>query len=178
MQPLLVRGNPKRAGDENGFTLIELIVVTFLIGIMLSISIPSLRNTFFTDPLKSTTRKIMGLVTGVRELAARSQQPYLLHISQVENRIWYEKEAEAEEDTAIDTVEKNNLELPESVKIAGIWMGGDDGSSEGERVIWVSKQGYLQDTIIRVEDDDGNHLNIQFYPFLVPALVSDEVVPF
>ncbi len=177
-QPLLVRDNPERAGGENGFTLIELIVVTFLIGIMLSISIPSLHNTIFTDPLKSTTRKIMGLVMGVRELAARSQQPYLLHISQVENRIWYEKEAETEEDKAIDAVQKRTLALPESVKISGIWMGGDDDSSQGERVIWVSKQGYLQDTIIRVEDDDGNHLNVQFYPFLDAALVSDQVVPF
>ncbi len=88
------------------------------------------------------------------------------------------KRLRAEEDKAIDTVKKRNLELPESVKIAGIWMGGGDDSSQGERVIWVSKQGYLQDTIIRVEDDDGNHLNVQFYPFLDAALVSDQVVPF
>jgi prepilin-type N-terminal cleavage/methylation domain-containing protein len=175
--PLFLSGNPERTGAEKGFTLIELIVVTFLIGIMLSISVPSLRNTFYTDPLKSTIRNIIGLVVGVRELAARSQQPYLLHISQVENRIWYEKETDGEEDKAIDTGEKRNLEFPESVKIAGVWLGGDDDSSQGDNVLWVSKQGYMQDTIIRVEDDDGNHLNVQFYPFLDPALVSDQDVP-
>lgn len=177
-QAVFQRENSEGAGGEKGFTLIELIVVTFLIGLMLSISIPSLQNAFFTDPLKSTTRKIMGLVTGVREMAARSQQPYLLHISQVENRIWYESEAETEEANAFDTVEKRSLEFPESVRISGIWMGGDDGSSQGDKVIWVSKQGYLHNTIIRVEDDDGNSLNVQFYPFLDPALVADQAVPF
>lgn len=178
MLPLFRCGNPIRANGHQGFTLIELIVVTFLIGIMLSLSIPSLRDTFFTDPLKSTTRKIIGLVIGVRELAARSQQPYLLHISQVENRMWYEKEAGSEEDKATDTLEKRALEFPESVKIAGVWMGEDDDLSQNDTDIWISKQGYLHETIIRIEDQDGNHLNIQFYPFLDPALVSDQVVPF
>jgi prepilin-type N-terminal cleavage/methylation domain-containing protein len=170
--------SPERAGGEKGFTLIELIVVTALIGIMLSISIPSLRNTLFTDPLKATTRKVIGLVTGVRELAVRSQQPYLLHISQLENRIWYEKEIEGEENKENDTLKGGGLLFPESVKISGIWMGDDGGSSQDQTVIWISKQGYMDNTIIRIEDNDGNHLNVQFYPFLDPAIVSDQVAPF
>lgn len=163
---------------ERGFTLLELIVVTALIGIMLSISIPSLRNTFFTDPLKATTRKIIGLVTGVRELAVRSQQPYLLHISQLENRIWYEQDVDKGVDRGDETPSSGELSFPESVKITGVWVGADDSASQGHIVIWISKKGYLIDTIIRLEDDDGNHLNVQFYPFLAPAIVSDEVAPF
>lgn len=163
-----------RGDNERGFTLIELIVVTFLIGIMLSISIPTLRNTLFTDPLKSTTRKIIGLVMGVKELAVRTQQPYLLHISQLENRIWYEKDLVGEENKDTDTLEKRELMFPESVKITGLWMAGDDTPAEGNSVVWISKQGYLNDTIIRIEDDDGNHLNLQFFPFLDPALVPEK----
>lgn len=164
--------------DERGFTLIEMIVVIFLIGIMLSLSIPSLRNTFFTDPLKATTRKIIGLVTGVRELAVRSQQPYLVHFNRLENRIWYEKEVVGEEQKDQEDQPGNQLLLPESVKITGLWMAGDEGLTEDNTVVWISKQGYLDDTVIRIEDKDGNHLNIQFYPFLSPALVADERAPF
>ncbi len=167
---------PKRAADEQGFTLIELIVVTFLIGIMLSISIPSLRNTFLNDPLKATTRKMIGLVTGVRELAARSQQPYMLHISEIENRIWYEKEVEGETKEK-DTLPEGDLPFPESIKITGIWVGNEDTLAQGHIGIWISKQGFMNNTTIRIEDDDGKHLNVQFYPFIDPAIVSDEATP-
>lgn len=168
----------EKACDEKGFTLIELIVVTALIGIMLSLTIPSLRNSFFTDPLKATTRKAIGLVTGVRELAVRSQQPYLIHISQLESRIWYEREDAGNEKSDSDTQNQGELQFPESVRISGILVESNESSSVDETVVWISKQGYMTDLILRLEDQDGNHLNLQFYPFLDPSLVSDQVAPF
>jgi prepilin-type N-terminal cleavage/methylation domain-containing protein len=173
----LTLGKPARVAEPQGFTLIELIVVTALIGILLAISVPSLRNTVFTDPLKSTTRKMIGLVTGVRELAVRSQQSYLLHISQLENRIWYEAEIVDKVKKENDPLKGGELLLPESVRISGVWTEGDDDSSDGQIDIWINKQGFLSDTIIRIEDSDRNHLNVQFYPFLKPAIVPDQVVP-
>lgn len=174
----LAWSNVAGADNTQGFTLIEMIVVIFLIAIMLSLSIPSLRNTFFTDPLKATTRKIIGLVAGVRDLAVRSQQPYLLHFSRLENRIWYEKDGTGHENKEQETEQVHQLLLPESVKITGFWMAGEDRLAEENSVVWISKQGFLDDTVIRIEDEKGNHLNIQFYPFLNPALVSDELAPY
>lgn len=171
-------GSSEKTCDEKGFTLIELIVVTALIGIMLSLTIPSLRNTFFTDPLKATTRKAIGLVTGVRELAVRSQQPYLLHVNQLENRIWYEPEDAGNEKSESDTQNQGELQFPESVRISGILVESNESSSVDETVVWISKQGYMTDLILRLEDEDGNYLNVQFYPFIDPALVSDQIAPF
>jgi prepilin-type N-terminal cleavage/methylation domain-containing protein len=169
---------PGKAGDDTGFTLIELIVVTALIGIMLSIAIPPLRNALFSDPLKSTTRKLIGLVTGVRELAVRSQQPYLLHISQLENRIWYERELADIGNQEKDPLQKGELLFPASVNMSRILVATDEGSSAGQTVVWISKQGYMNNILLRLEDDSGNHLNVQFYPFLEPALVSDQATSF
>jgi hypothetical protein len=54
----------------------------------------------------------------------------------------------------------------------------DESSVQEQIVIWVSKQGYMIDLLLQIEDEDGEHLNVQFYPFLEPALVSDETTPF
>ncbi len=161
----------QRVQSERGFTLLELIVVCALIGIMLSFSVPSLRMTLFSDPLKSTARNLIGLVNGVRELAVRHQQPYLLHISEAEKRIWYEMEKSNEEEKREDR-RGQELVLPETVNISGMWIGGVE-SSEDQKVIWISKQGYIQRTRIRIEDKDGKHLNIQFFPFLDSVTVAE-----
>lgn len=173
-----VRVEHMSAGEENGFTLIELIVVTALIGIMLSLSVPALRTALFTDPLKSSVRKVIGLVTGVRELAVRSQQPYLLHISQQENRIWYEKDSLKKD--LLETGKENSasLTLPESVSISKILAKTGDNSEQDQTIIWINRQGYMGNTIIQLEDTDGNHLNVEFYTFLEPALVSDDLAGF
>jgi hypothetical protein len=117
-------------------------------------------------------------VTGVRELAVRSQQPYLLHINQLESRIWYEREDAGDQNREKDTEKQGDLQFPESVRITGILVESNESSSVDESVVWISKQGYMTDLILRFEDEDGNHLNVQFYPFLDPALVSDQVAPF
>ncbi|KJR99134.1 MAG: hypothetical protein VR65_17000 [Desulfobulbaceae bacterium BRH_c16a] len=171
-----------REQAERGFTLLELVVVCALIGIMLSFSIPSLRMTFFSDPLKSTARNLIGLANGVRELAVRHQQPYLLHISESEKRIWYEmddnssKEGEADtrrEEEETETRRENELRLPETVSISGIWIGEDGSSQDNQTVIWISKQGYMQRARVGIEDEDGNQLIVQFFPFLDSVTVTD-----
>ncbi|MGW8195239.1 MAG: pilus assembly FimT family protein, partial [Desulforhopalus sp.] len=144
--------------SRGGFTLVEMIIVCVLIGLMLSLTVPTMRNTIFADPLKSSTRKVIGLVNGVRELAAREQQAYLLHISEAENRLWYEKEihdAASEEDTLQDNSE---LQLPDAVKISGLLIGGGQTLQQDNSVIWISKHGFIQQTAIRLENDDGDTL--------------------
>lgn len=174
---IYLRERVKREGNERGFTLIELIVVCTLIGIMLSISIPSMRNSLFTDPLKSTARKVIGLVSGVRELAVRNQQPYLLHINEAENRIWFEKDGEEGKKDS-EKIQNGELLFPAAVRITGVWMSGEEELSEDKTVIWITKQGYLNHTTIEIEDDSGKNLKVQFYPFLDSAEVSDKVAAF
>lgn len=163
--------NLQRVQSERGFTLLELIVVCALIGIMLSFSIPSMRMALFSDPLKSTARNLIGLVNGARELAVRHRQSYLLYINEDEKRIWYEKDNQSEAEKR-ENRRGQELVLPETVNISGMWIG-DVESSEDQKVIWISKQGYIQRTRIRIEDEDGKHLTLQFFPFLDSVTVVE-----
>lgn len=156
--------------DDNGFSLFELLVVCALIGIMVSLSIPSLREAFLNDPLKTTARKTIGLVNGVRELALRSQQPYFLHISRKENSLWYEADVKSGEAPSVTT---RRLLLPKSIRIEGIQIAGQDIKALEQVDVWITRQGYMRETVIRFADDGGHALTLEFLPFIDTVKVTD-----
>ena len=168
--------------ETRGFTLLELIVVCALIGIMLTISVPSLRSAFFTNPLKSTARQVVGVINEVRQTAVRNQEPYNLHISQLENRIWYEKaEKEKKEKDAIeddsDTLKKRELQLPDTVTLARVWLQSSGVLSEDKTTFWISKKGYMEQAAIQLLDESDNSLSVQLNPFTDPIAVTNEFPP-
>lgn len=159
--------------DKYGFTLLELIIVCFLIGIMLAVAVPSVHTTLFANSLKSSARKIIGLVGEARELAVRMHQPYIIHINQNENTLWYVKEADQEKD---DDKDKVSFTLPEDVEIKTIWVNREELSSQDQVTIWINKQGYMNRVGLDIEDDDTNMLHLQFYTFLDSPTITEEFV--
>jgi len=155
---------------EKGFSLVELLVVCALISIMVSLSVPALRDTLFNDPLKSTVRKTIGLVNGVRELALRTQQPYFLYISRQENRIWYQQDVQTEEG---EHQAKGLLRIPDGIRIQEILSAGKDVSAMEQVAVWITRQGYLHETRVRFADDAGHALTVQFFPFVGSVQVTD-----
>ena len=152
-----------------GFTLLELIVVVALIGIMLVVSVPTLHNTLIDDRLKATSRKIIGLINGVRELAVREQQSYFLSIDRNENRIWYEKDSEIgstgntedTEDTEDieDTEDKLELNIPDEIRISEIWTRSEGEYSDDQSRIWVlsyTRQLKFEEMGLSIQYRDGD----------------------
>jgi prepilin-type N-terminal cleavage/methylation domain-containing protein len=167
-----------RLTGPSGFTLLELIIVSALIGIMLVISVPTLHNTFIDDRLKATSRKIIGLINGVRELAVREQQSYFLSIDKNENRIWYEKDMELEatestEDTE-ETEDKSEFNIPDEVRISEIWTKSEGEYSDDQNRIWISRKGYMDQTVLHLRDDDDNVISLHFSPFFGSVTIYDE----
>jgi len=159
---------------DQGFTLLELIIVLMLIGLFMVVSIPALRNTLIDDPLKSTGRRLVGYIDAVRELAVREQKGYLLYVDIAGNSLRYMPETEAGRED-IDAAEKNLFTPAADVRLLSIWQKGAGSVGSGTSEVWVSGQGYLEKTVIHLEDDAGETLSFVVYPFLPGIEIRDGV---
>ncbi|MBW1635671.1 MAG: prepilin-type N-terminal cleavage/methylation domain-containing protein [Deltaproteobacteria bacterium] len=162
---------------NRGFTLLELIVVCVLIGIMLVVSVPTLRNAFVDDSLKATSRKIIGFVGGVRELAAREQQPYYLYFDRAEALLWYEKDMPGDVRERKDAKEeRQELNISAGVKISEIWTESEGIYADDQNRIWISPKGYMDQTVLHLAEGD-RVISLHFFPFLHDVRIYDEYTP-
>jgi Tfp pilus assembly protein FimT len=140
----------------------ELIIVCVIIALILTVSIPTLRNTLYTDELTQTARKIVGTVREIRTLAVRKQQPYQLHFELDKGRIWFEP------DDGQDHLEESadsGLTFPIGIRLSDVQAHSQDKTGLGSVTVWISKQGYMDQTVIHISDEDDRRLTLFFSPF-------------
>lgn len=164
--------------SERGYTLLELLVVLVLISILITLAVPTLKNTLSVDPMKMSAMKIVGLVKAAREQAVRDQQEYLIEVDFSENLIAIRREGdqlpEAEEQ---ELRERNTVRMPENVDLLDIWEKNLGSLSEGVPVIRIGRRGYMTETILHLSD--GNAVvGMRFAPFLEKVdIVSGRIEP-
>ena len=142
----------------------ELTLVVFLVGVMLAISIPNFRYSLLTDGLKSTTRKIIGLVKGIRNEAIREQKTYLFNIDLESDRLWVESADMNEEEKAL--AKAKAFELPQGIRIMDVWRRGKGKKMDGEIAIPFNKKGYTEQTLLHLGAEDGREFTLSLSPFL------------
>ena len=148
---------------NDGFTFIELTVVVFLMGFMLLLAVPRVRDTMLTDGLKSTTNHLANTARELRSDAARNQVDYILHLDLNNNLIWtYSIDMTPE---AISEMKRRSFHIPEDVKIQDIYRFGGDKISDGEATIRFYKRGYVQPTVLHLTRKD-DRFTIIFEPFV------------
>lgn len=161
---------------RQGFTLLELLIVCLLISISLALSVPSLRNSLMTDQLATGSRKVISLVKSARSKAVMNQVPYLIFLDPAEQRLWYQKASGDEEVTA---AAHSSITLPSGVRILEIKQAGagknQDPVADG---IWISRQGYMDSTIIRLVDRENRSISLLISPFLQTIQAVDGPVTF
>jgi general secretion pathway protein H len=163
-----------QTNTTKGFTLIELTVVVFLIGVMLAVSIPRIRYSLITDNLKSTTRRIVGLITGLRNEAIREQKTYLLHFDIGSNQLWIDFDDITKEGR--EMAQEKAFQLPVDVRIIDVWTKGKGKRVEGEVSIRFSKKGYAEQTVIHLGAEDGREFTLLLNPFLAKIKSYDKYV--
>ena len=140
---------------DNGFTLLELLVVSVLVVIMLSLSIPAFRTNVLTDQLRQAARRTIGTVTEVRHAALGSESGCFLEVDVGDNQISYtcpksNGDAESEDDSA----RSGTMKMPEGIRITSVWSGDEDNTDSENAPIWINRQGLMDQLIINLTDGD------------------------
>jgi general secretion pathway protein H len=162
--------------ENKGFTLIELTVVVVLIGIILTLTVPRFQTAIMTDDLKATTRKMVGMIKGLRDEAIREQRVYFLHFDLESNRFWIDSTGMTEEERA--RAAEKAYTLPERVQVLDIWSSSKGKKMTGQTAIRFSKKGYVQPSAIHLGADDGREFTLVLSPFLGRVEVYDRYIEF
>jgi len=164
----------KRSGEE-GFTLIELGVVVFLIGLMLFIATPKIQETMLGSDLERVEKHLTGTARELRSDAVRNQIDHFLHLDLDNGLLWISTADMTPE--AKDTMRKSAFRLPETVKIMDIYFSGEEKIIDGEITIRFSRKNYSQPAIIHLAEKDRRSTLI-FEPFINSPKIHDTYIDF
>jgi prepilin-type N-terminal cleavage/methylation domain-containing protein len=147
-----------------GFTLVELIVVMVLITMMTAFAIPKIRSSLFTDQLRATARKFIGLVAETGQEARSKRTEVKLRFDREQHLFTTAPAAGIAED---DTIKRYpTVRVSESVQVVDITSVHSGKKTLGELVILFSPRGYVDKTVVHLRDDGGDELSVILSPFL------------
>ena len=173
--------------NNNGFTLVEIMVVITLISIMLAFAVPNFQS-LTTDTTKDTNNWIILTVKMLKQGALRNKKTYTLHVSMDSNKIWYtqetdegegEGEEEGEEEGEDQDKSLGEYKIPEGLRIVDVEFPGDVKISSDEAEINFYLKGFSDRAIIHIEDEDEDkQLSYVIEAFLLRVKLHDEFVGF
>jgi prepilin-type N-terminal cleavage/methylation domain-containing protein len=160
---------------DRGYTLIELSVVVLLVGLMLLLAVPRVRDGLLNDDLKAATRLLLGTARELRNESVREQTDFVLHIDLGQSAFWsYPADATAEKRAE---VRKDAVRLPTGIRMMDVRHAGETKKGEGEAFIRFFRQGYVTPTVVHLAKDD-RAVTLVFNPFLQAVTVYDKHVDY
>lgn len=161
--------------NNRGYTLIELSVVVLLIGIMLLIAVPRVRDTLLNDDLNAVTRRLINSARELRYEAIREQADYILHIDLSHPAFWsYPADTTAEKRAEL---RKEAFRFPEGIRIVDIRQADEARKTEGEAFIRFFRQGYAAPSVVHLAKDDRVY-TLVLNPFLPTMTVYEKYIDF
>ncbi|NOQ46476.1 MAG: prepilin-type N-terminal cleavage/methylation domain-containing protein [Desulfobulbaceae bacterium] len=159
------------SSPARGFTLLELMVVMVLISIMTAFAVPKIRSSLFSDQLKSTARKLVGLVAETSQDAVRNQIPYHLVFDSEAHAFVGGPVRKLPDDE--ERGSRGRLVIPDAVQVVDVSSAHGGTRTLGELEIAFTKKGYVDKTLIHLRDDDGREMTIMLSPFLGVTRIFD-----
>ncbi len=159
-----------------GFTLLELTIVIFIAGLLLSITVPVIRESLLHDNLKTASRKLVATITWLRDESVSKYQEHILIFDIEKGIYWYEKEGE-DEIGMLESRDNANI-LPEDVRILDIDQFGSERKADGESRIRFSRKGYVGYSLIHLSDSGDRKFTLLLEPFLGKVKIIEDYLSF
>lgn len=158
-----------------GFSLVELVVVLFLIGILLSFTLPRVNGTILTNHTQSVSRRIISTVQLLKERSVRDQNLYILHLDLDAKRLWVTHESMSAEE--LEAAEQKGYALPDDVILLDVETPGKGKVTSGRADIHFYKKGYSDRALIHIEEDNHRR-SFLIETFLTRVRLYEEYVEF
>jgi prepilin-type N-terminal cleavage/methylation domain-containing protein len=160
---------------QDGFTLLELIVVMALIGIVFFFVIPRFEGSPFFDDAKQSSRWLIGKLQALREESLRTRRQQTLHIDLETGRIWNTAEAMSPEE--LDLALRRAQVLPGGGRVVSVEVLGQARVATGRADIRFYKDGHSEKVLIHLRHGDA-FSSFLLEPFLSRVKVFDTLVGF
>lgn len=156
--------------SESGFTLLEFIIVLFLLGGLLSLVIPRIS---IGDSLSSVARKWVGALKSFQEMAMTTQQTVRLYVDIDRGMYWPMLLEGNQEKIPLDPVWAVPINLPESVRFADVQVG-KARKEAGRAELFFYPNGRIDQTTMHLVDTDNNVMGILIEPVTSLIRVTDQ----
>jgi type II secretory pathway pseudopilin PulG len=156
--------------DTAGFTLLEMILVLFLLTGLLGILIPRMT---FGDNLGSVGRRLVGTIRSLQEMAMTTQKTVRLYVDIDQGIYWPMVLDGKEEKVPFDPAWATPLPLPESVRVIEV-AAAQGKKASGRADLWFYPSGRIDPVTIHLTDGAENILAIAVEPVTGAIRVSDQ----
>lgn len=150
---------------DNGFTLIELVVVIALITMMFFFSIPKLNHSRIFPEREPTIITMIQTIRQLKEKAILEQKRYTLHLDIAQKTIWISHEFMT--DDQLEKASKGCRILPENLRLREVEFPLKNEASRYRADIHFYPQGFSDKAVIHFEMSYNEKSVLLVEPFLI-----------
>ncbi|MBF0227651.1 MAG: type II secretion system protein [Desulfobacterales bacterium] len=156
---------------QKGFTLIELVVVMFLLSITLFFALPNINNSILSNSKNQFSRWLILNIKALKEKSTAEQNKYILHIAISTGRLWITNETMGEEDKI--NAARQAYKISNDIKIIDVELMRKGIISSGRVDINFYKGGYSDKAFIHFADEKYDQFTVSVEPFIGKVIFYD-----
>ncbi len=166
----VLRFTPHTLRSSQGFTILEFIIVLFLLGGLLSLIVPRMS---FGDNLTSVGRRWVGTLRSVQDMAITTQKTVRLYLDLDQGKYWPMVIDGVQEKPPLDANWTTPLTLPDTVRFTDVVVGTVKKESGRTELVFYPN-GRIDPAIMHLVDADNNVVGILIEPVTAMVRLTDQ----